>query len=274
MKMLSFHAVAALVAVTAALLVPSRQAYAQSAYVKLGDGFEIPLLDQTNITIDRSGKLSAQCVLHGSKCSGGDTTGSPDGPAVSMLRLNGGPTAPPGANIALAYVVQGNAGACLASSTPAVPGWNNAVVPGVGTFNFAVNTLGVYLLSLRCYGEAGVSNLATFRLTVAPPTKLADITDHSWLVATKAGSRPIALDRLVGGQWSSCADAAFVQFMPTFGRFWNLSYICASDASQSVSACRVAEMQYMPEPGYEYNNRLLAVDCNGPQPPMFYSGFE
>ncbi|MBB5208703.1 hypothetical protein [Chiayiivirga flava] len=126
----------------------------------------IKLLNGTTVGIDGNGNLSAQCVLDGTVCEGLSNAVAGPVPAVSLTRTGTG-NINTGSTLTLNWTVQPAADICVASSSPAVPGWNNTVVSAAGgSANLSMSTNGTFALSLKCYNEFGVSNLANVSVTV------------------------------------------------------------------------------------------------------------
>jgi hypothetical protein len=130
----------------------------------------IPLLDSSSVSIDANGNLSAQCVLNGSKCQG-ITGGSGNAPVITLVRNNGEGDITSGGAIGLTWTVQNGAEICLATSTPAVSGWNNSLVAvGGASQSLTLSASGEYTFGLKCYTDGGASNSASVAATVTGTT--------------------------------------------------------------------------------------------------------
>lgn len=130
----------------------------------------IPLLNGTSVGIDGEGNLTAQCVLgeDGDTCEG-ITVGEPAGekPVVTLQRTNGTGNITTNSPLALQWTAVPAGEICLATSSPAVVGWNSTMVAAQGgTANLTMTAPGSYTLSLKCYNAAGVSNTASVSATV------------------------------------------------------------------------------------------------------------
>jgi hypothetical protein len=144
---------------------------AQSASIRFTntDIPAIPLLDSSSVSIDTAGNLLAQCVLDGETCQGITTGAGGDAPVVTLSRTNGTADIVKGASIALSWTVTNSAAVCVTSSTPSVTGWNGGTVAAAGgTASLPLTTEGANALSLKCYNDAGGSELATVAATVVP----------------------------------------------------------------------------------------------------------
>lgn len=130
----------------------------------------IKLLNGTSVGIDGEGNLTAQCVLAegGTTCDGVSAGNDGDVPLVTLTRVG---TADIFANgtLNLSWTVQPAADVCLATSDPAVPGWNNTVVAATGgNANLTMSTAGTFQMSLKCYNEDGVSNTSSVSVIIKP----------------------------------------------------------------------------------------------------------
>lgn len=117
----------------------------------------IKLLDNSTVDIDQNGNLTAECVLDGTTCEGINTgTGTGNAPVVSLSRNNGSGDITAGLPIGLSWSVQNSAEVCLASSSPAVNGWNgNVVGAGGGTQSLTLSSAGEYSFGLKCFNDGG-----------------------------------------------------------------------------------------------------------------------
>jgi hypothetical protein len=154
--------------VSAITLAIAGPAAAQSVSVTFSntDLPPIPLLDTSSVSIDANGNLTAQCVLNGTKCQG-ISGGSGNGPTATLARNNGTGDITAGGNIGLTWTVQNSADVCLATSSPAVSGWNGVLVGASGgSQSLPLSTVGTYSFGLRCFNEGGASDEATVAATV------------------------------------------------------------------------------------------------------------
>lgn len=127
----------------------------------------IPLLDNSSVSIDANGNLTAQCVPNGNSCAGISSGSGGNAPVVSLTRNNGTGVIAPGSQIGLTWTVTNNAELCLATSSPAVTGWNNSLVSAAGgSQSLTLSTSAEYTFGLKCYGAGGSSDLATVAATV------------------------------------------------------------------------------------------------------------
>lgn len=133
----------------------------------------IELLNNTSVGIDGEGNMTAQCVTNvaGDACKGvGTSTGSV--PAITLQRSNGTGNITTGNALSLAWTVGATAAdVCVATSTPAVTGWNGTTVSKTSaSANLTMNTAGTFTLSLKCYNASGISNTASVNATVVNGT--------------------------------------------------------------------------------------------------------
>jgi hypothetical protein len=115
----------------------------------------IKLLDTSTVGIDANGNLTAECVLDGDTCEG-ISTGTGTAPAVQLTRNNGTDDIVAGFPIGLSWAVQNSAEICVASSSPAVSGWNGNVVGAAGgTQSITLSSVGSYSFGLKCFNDGG-----------------------------------------------------------------------------------------------------------------------
>lgn len=158
--------------VSAITLAIAGPAAAQSVSVTFSntDLPPIPLLDSSTVSIDANGNLTAQCVLNGTKCQG-IGGGSGNSPIVSLARNNGADNITAGGNIGLTWTVQNSADVCLATSSPAVSGWNGVLVSASGgSQSLPLSTVGEFSFGLRCFNEGGASDESTVTAIVEAGT--------------------------------------------------------------------------------------------------------
>lgn len=129
----------------------------------------IKLLNGTSVGIDGEGNLTAQCVLapSGAVCDGISVGNEGNPPVVTLTRTNGTGDINQNSPLALSWTAQPAAEVCLATSSPAIAGWNNTVVAaGGGNASLTMSAAGDFALGLKCYNADGVSNVATLNVTV------------------------------------------------------------------------------------------------------------
>lgn len=173
------------VAVLAAL--SCTEALAQSIVITNANNHQIPLASGSSVQIDVNGNLLAQCALTNGSCTqlsnGGPLAGTP---TASLARNDGLTTVTAGQAVSLTWSST-DSQLCLASST----GPNGATTfagprgtTNTGGESVTLSAAGDYSFGLKCYNDAGASQMQATAVTVAagstttpPPTTTGcDIT--------------------------------------------------------------------------------------------------
>ena len=120
--------------------------------------YTIPL--QGQVTVAPNGDVRLTCTPNGSGgCVGFPTGGNSGGgggnaPTVS-LSSSAGTSVPVGTPFTINATLGNNPESCLRSSSPAVAGWDGAVVPGLANGTVALSALVAHTLSLKCFNDGG-----------------------------------------------------------------------------------------------------------------------